>query len=180
MPKYVKAREAENEREAKRIRKLAGSRHGPKDLSQRAAIIEASWAGQSCDAIAEEMECHPQTVRDWIHRYNAEGLEGLFDRPRPGRKRRISEAERSRVIGLVKGVPPGRLTRQGEGLQAEQEGEGSHWTLDSLAQAAQAEGIAIHRSQVRRILLAEGIAWRSVRRWASSDDPECEKKEPPS
>jgi transposase len=27
-----------------------------------------------------------QTLPDWVHRYNAEGVEGLRDRPRTGRK----------------------------------------------------------------------------------------------
>src|ERR671927_113554 len=38
--------------------------------------------------------------------------------------------------------------------------------------AARAAGIAIARSQVRRILLAEGVRWRRPRSWATSADPE--------
>jgi hypothetical protein len=34
----------------------------------------------------------------------------------------------------------------------------AHWTLDALADAAQAQGIMVGRSQVRRVLLAEGCA----------------------
>jgi len=33
-----------------------------------------------------------QTLRDWMHRYNADGLAGLADRPRPGRQPRLAEA----------------------------------------------------------------------------------------
>jgi len=38
-----------------------------------------------------------QTLRDWVHRYNADGLAGLADRPRPGRQPRLAEAQRSEV-----------------------------------------------------------------------------------
>ena len=46
------------------------------------------------------------------------------------------------------------------------------WTLDALTAAARAAGIDIARSQVRRILLAEGVRWRRPRSWATSADPE--------
>ena len=64
-------------------------------------MIVASWQGQRTTTIAAELSCHPQTVRERLHRFNAEGVDGLQDRLRPGRKRRISEAERSVVIALV-------------------------------------------------------------------------------
>ena len=34
-----------------------------------------------------------QTLRDWVHRYNAEGVEGLCDRPRSGRPPQLSEPQ---------------------------------------------------------------------------------------
>src|SRR6195256_6721587 len=42
-----------------------------------------------------------QTLRDWVIRYNADGLAGLADRPRPGRQPRLSEAQRSEVAKWV-------------------------------------------------------------------------------
>jgi hypothetical protein len=39
---------------------------------------------------------------------------------------------------------------------AEQEDQAAVWALDTLTGAARAAGIEVHRSQVRRILLAEG------------------------
>jgi transposase len=46
-----------------------------------------------------------QTLRDWVHRYNADGLAGLTDRPRPGRQPRLTEAERSEVAKWVEDGP---------------------------------------------------------------------------
>ncbi|MGW6218222.1 transposase [Streptomyces sp. NPDC055109] len=60
-------------------------------------------------AIAGELGCSQKTVRCWLHRFNHSGLQGLDDLGGQGRKRRITEDERSRIISLVKTVPPGRL-----------------------------------------------------------------------
>jgi transposase len=88
-----------------------------------------------------------------------------------GRKRRITEAERSRIIGLVKQAPLGRLTLQADGeLAAEDESGPPEWTLDALAAEARRLGIEVGRSQVRRILLAEGVRWRRTRSWTRSRD----------
>ena len=70
-------------------------------------------------------------------------------------------------------VPPGKLTRQPDGsLAARDEGQPAHWTLDTLTAAAHARGIAVARSQVRRILLREGVSWRQTHSWAESEDPD--------
>ncbi len=109
------------------------------------------------------------------------GLDGLEDLGGQGRKRRITEAERSRVIGLVQQPPPGRLTVQADGeLAAVDEAGPPQWTLDALAAETQRLGIEVGRSQVRRILLAEGVRWRRTRSWARSKDPDFEGKGPGS
>src|ERR1700731_5035460 len=46
-----------------------------------------------------------QTLRDWVHRYNADGLTGLADRPRPGRQPRLTEAQRCEVAAWVESGP---------------------------------------------------------------------------
>uniref|UniRef100_UPI003F493294 hypothetical protein n=1 Tax=Streptomyces chartreusis TaxID=1969 RepID=UPI003F493294 len=74
---------------------------------------------------------------------------------------------------LVKSVPPGRLRWEPVGELWAFDGSGpAEWTLDSLAAAARAEGIEVARSQVRRILLAEGVRWRRTRSWTRSKDPD--------
>ncbi|WP_405958773.1 helix-turn-helix domain-containing protein [Streptomyces phaeochromogenes] len=122
----------------------------------RARMIELSWSGLRVPAIAMELDCSQKTVRCWLHRFNRSGLQ-----------------ERSRIIALVKTVPPGRLRWEPVGeLWAFDESGPPEWTLDSLATAAQAEGIEVGRSQVRRILLAEGVRWRRTRSRMRSKDPD--------
>src|SRR5215212_5482540 len=174
MPKLLRARAPLDAVEERRVRKLAGSRHAPGDWIRRAQMIARSWDGLRTAAIARELGCHPQTVRERLLRFNAEGLDGLGDRPGSGRKPRLTEAERSVIVGLVATPPPGRLITPADGaLVAADPDREAHWTLDALAAAAQERSIQVKRSQVRRIFLREGVRWRRPRAWATSTDPAC-------
>ena len=154
-----------------RVRSLATNKRGPNSQAKPLAV----------PAIAGQLGCHPKKVRRWLHRFSAEGIDGLGDRPGAGRKRRITEAQRSAIIALARSGPPGRLARDGAGeLSAEDEDGAAQWTLDTLAQAARDAGIRIGRSQVRRILLAEKVRWRRTRSWATSTDPDFAPKGPAS
>ena len=169
----LSARPPADPAEERRLRKLAASRHAPASWIQRARIVIASWDGATLTQVAQSVGCHPKTAAKWLHRFNAEGVDGVGDRPGPGRPRRLTETDRGWIIALARSAPPGRLHQGGEGLLAPAQPEApAHWTLDALAQAAQAEGIQVGRSQVRRILLAERVRWRRTRSWATSTDPD--------
>jgi transposase len=173
MPKLLRARPPLDAVEERRVRKLARSRHAPGDWIRRATMIARSWDGLRIAAIAQELGCHPQSVRERLLRFNAEGLDGLGDRPGSGRRPRLTESERGVILKLVATEPPGRLTRQPHGeLEADDERGPARWTLDALAEAARAQGIAVRRSQVRRIFLAAGARWRETRSWTVSRNPD--------
>jgi transposase len=181
VPKFLRARPPQDDGEERKIRRLAGARHAPGDWIERARIVALSWDGLAVPAIAAQTSRHENTVRRWLHRFNAAGLDGLGDRKGAGRKRRITEAQRSHIIALARSLPPGRLDRDGAGeLSADDEGGPAQWTLDTLAQTARDAGIAVGRSQVRRILLAEKVRWRRTRSWATSTDPDFAPKGPAS
>ena len=57
-------------------------------------------------------------------------------------------------------------------MDAEDEAKAAYWTLDALTEAAREMGIRVSRSQVRRILLSEGVRWRNTRPWVQSSDAE--------
>jgi transposase len=173
MPKHVKARAAQDEQEEKQVRKLAKSLHAPADWKFHAQMVVESWAGKTPDEIATELGCHPQTVRIHLARFTAEGIAGLGMRAGSGRKPRLSEQERSRILALAKQAPPGHLETQADGTMVARDEEGSaQWTLNALAQAAKAAGIRVKRSQIRRIYLREGVRWRHTHSWGDSSDPE--------
>ena len=171
MPKLLFARPPRDEAEERQVRRLARSRHAPGDWIRRATMIARSWEGLRTTAIAAELGCHPQTVRERLARFNLEGLDGLGDRPGAGRRPRLAEDERSRIIALVRTEPAGRLVWDGHRMVAPAPDEPAHWSLDALAAAAQARGIRVGRSQIRRIFQAEGVRWRPPRSWAESKDP---------
>ena len=146
--------------EKRRIRRLAAARHAPASWLERARIITLSWDGAQVGQIAEALGCHPRTVYRWLHRFNAGGIDNLGDLSRSGRPRRLGELERGQIIALARSDPSGRLRRQPDGTlgldRPEQAYQPAQWTLDALAAAGRAEGIHVGRSQVRRILQAEG------------------------
>ncbi len=78
-------------------------------------MVVESWVGKTPDRIAQQMHCHPQTVRLHVARFNQQGIEGLGVQPGSGRKPRLTEAERSIIVALPSQPPPGRLVRQRDG-----------------------------------------------------------------
>lgn len=183
MPKLLHARPPRDDKEAGQVRKLAGSRHGPGDWIRRAKMIARSWAGLRTSAIAAALGCHQATVRERITRFNAEGLDGLGDRPGAGRRPRLTEAERSTLVALARSTPAGRPVQRPDGTLTAADDRPqapAEWTVDRLVAAAGERGIVIRRSQVRRILLNEQVRWRRTRSWITSTDPGFAPKGPGS
>src|SRR3954447_24188199 len=132
MPKLLFARPPVDAVEERKIRKLAGARHAPADWIRRAQVIAMSWDGLRVPAIAAALGCSSKAVRYRLARFTAEGLDGLGDRPGAGRRPRIGQDQRSRLIALVAGPPPGRLIRDGAGELAATDPAGpAVWTLDA-------------------------------------------------
>jgi transposase len=181
MPKILRARPAQQEQEERQVRKLATSRHGPADWIQHARIVARSWDGERVEAISRTLHCSPQTVRRRLHRFDAEGFEGLGDRPRLGRPRRLTHADESALIALVHTPPPGRLVTHEDGtMVARDEEKEAQWSLSALAHAAKEAGIPIKRRQIRRILRKEGVRWRGTHSWAETRDQDFAPKGPRS
>jgi hypothetical protein len=135
MPKLCHARAPTDPAEAAQIRKLAQSHHAPYDCKQRAQMIALSWEGLRTGEIACHLRCHPQTVRERFERFNAEGVEGLTNRPGAGRKARLTERDRSQLIALVAQPPPGRPVRLADGqLVADHPTEPTRVVLRRLSQ----------------------------------------------
>jgi len=178
MPKILRARAAQDAQEERFVRQMAASRHGPADWIQHAAMVARSWDGERVEAIAEALQYSAQTVRRRLHRFDAEGIDGLGDQPRAGRPRRLTAAEDSRLIALARQAPPGRLVTQADGRMVADEEEGAaQWRLDALATAARAQGMQVGRSQIRRILRREGVRWRRTHSWSTPRDQDFAPKE---
>ena len=86
---------------------LRAAARGTKDSYQARRLLALALVldGASRAVAARAAGMDRQTLRDWVHRYNAEGIEGLCDRPRSGRPPQLSEAELAELADLVETGP---------------------------------------------------------------------------
>ena len=92
--------------------------------------------------IAEIVRSSEETVRRWLKRYLAEGVEGLRDAPHPGAPGKVTAEYRERLVRAVRRRP------RTLGLPF------SLWTLRRLAEQT---GIRVEYETVRLHLKAAGI-----------------------
>ncbi|MFI6802713.1 helix-turn-helix domain-containing protein [Streptosporangium canum] len=123
-------------------------------------MIVFSWQGLRTSAIAAKLGCHTQTVRERIERFNTEGMDGLGDQPGAGRKPRITEVERGRIVALARSIPPGRLMR-------DETGEKPGWSIRSASsrpgctvRCASATGPSSPSARPHATATAGFICWR--------------------
>ena len=111
--------------------------------------------------IAQIVRASEETVRRWLKRYLAEGVEGLRDMPHPGAPRKVTAEYRERLVQAVRRRP------RGLGLPF------SLWTLRRLADyMAEQTGIRVEYETVRVHLKAAGIVLSRPQHTITSPDPE--------
>src|SRR3712207_3038038 len=136
------------------VETLARSRTAPARRVERARIVLRASRGETPPAIAAALGPDAETVRRRIRRLNAEGLAALDDHHRPGRPATYSADEVATVIAAALTAP----RRLGVPFAS--------WTLDRLAAyLLEHKGIAMRRSRIDEILLAEGLRWRRHETW---------------
>ena len=156
-----------------RIDRLSAEQHAELARANRTAtdgrlriraliVLLAAERGMVAAEIAAVVRMHEETVRRWLVRYQAEGLKGLADAPRPGAPLQISQAYRDQLLALVRRRP------RGLGLRF------SLWTGDRLADyLAERTGIRASKTSVYRLLNVGGIQLsRPQQHTITSPDPE--------
>lgn len=104
-----------------------------------------------------------QTLPDWVHRYNAEGVEGLKSRPGPGRKPALSEAQMEELRELVIEGPDPAIH------------EVVRWRcVDLQGEVARRFSVAVHENTVGRWLHELGLTRLQPRPVHPLKDPEAE------
>jgi transposase len=78
---------------------------------KRARIVLLAAAGRSTRSIAKEVGVQPRIVSLWRHRYADHGLEGLKDKPRPGKQPIYTKATDKRILRLLDKPPPDGFAR---------------------------------------------------------------------
>jgi transposase len=93
--------------------------------------------------IAALLDTRPEAVSRWIRRYEGEGVEGLYDRPRSGRPLKANGAYEARLVELVAASPG----------EVDSECPWSVWTVGRLTARMEHEGFrAVSDDTVRRAL----------------------------
>src|SRR5690348_17837160 len=131
-------------REAKRCRDAKAARR----MLALALVLE----GSSREEAARAAGMDRQTLRDRVHRYNAEGLPGLGDRRRPGPRPRLSpEQEAELATAVERGPDPDR-----DGVV--------RWRRVDLKALIEARfGARLHERTVGKVLRRLGFTRLSVR-----------------
>ena len=138
------------------LRPEALRRHARHEANRRAALrmlaIANAVEGMSRAEAARLAGMERQALRDAVARYNAEGLAGLHDRPKPGRPQRLSGAEQALLAARVsRGPDPER-----DGVRA--------WTRADLRTWLEERfGKRFHPSSLSRVLERLDLSRRKTR-----------------
>jgi transposase len=159
------------EEERATITRLAHARTEPARLVERARIIAWASQGQRTAAISRALQISEKMVRLWIRRFNAAGVDGLADAPRPGRPATYTPEQVGEVLVTALTNP------QTLGLPF------GCWTLDRLeAYLNEEKGLPIKRSRIDELLIDEGLRWRTQEGWfgeRAAVEPDAEQAAPP-
>jgi transposase len=75
------------------------------DQARRLLAIALVLDGASRVDAARSTGMDRQTLRDWVHRFNVAGPDGLVERKAPGRQRRLSAAQLDELRGCLESGP---------------------------------------------------------------------------
>jgi transposase len=132
--------------------------------------------GLSLNEVGRRIGCAPSSVLRWRDLRDEEGPEGLAVRSAPGRPRKLTEAQRKRLVRILL---KGALAR---GYRTEL------WTTARIAEVIEATfGVQYHRDHVGRLM--HGLGWSSqkperralerdeerIERWKREDWPRVKK-----
>jgi len=99
-----------SEEESRELRSRAARYTVPHGEVLRAKIVLLAAEGETNAEIARRLDCAVRTVSLWRKRFFEERLDGLADRPRPGRPRRFPPGRSRTSEGgrLLAAAQPGR------------------------------------------------------------------------
>jgi transposase len=163
-PIFIRPPSSDEQRQIK-----AGLHSSDAFVLRRCQILLASERGERAPAIARQLGCNGQTVRNVINGFNTSGLAVLTEgSSRPHRLRTAFSAEGAQRLGELLHRPPRDFGR-----------EQSFWTLEAAAQVSFEHGLIAAPTSVesvRRALQRLGTNWKRAKHWISSPDPQYQLK----
>lgn len=120
-------------------------------LARRARVVLACGAGLDNHAVARKLRCSLGMVGKWRARFLKQRLEGLYDEPRPGAPRKVSDEQVEKVvIQTLESTPRGQ----------------THWSTRELAR-----NTGLSRMTISRIWHAFGLQPHRTDTFKLSPDP---------
>jgi transposase len=147
---------------AEELRRLARLENDGRVACRLLALANA-LDGMSREQAAKQAGMDRQTVRDWVIRFNAEGVAGVRDRPRSGRPAFLDDGQMAAVRALVlRGPDPER-----DGV--------SSWTAKDLCRlVAKRFGVAYSENGMLDLLHGLGLSWQKTRPVHPQADPKAQ------
>ena len=153
-----------SEHTAAELRREAG-RTADARASRRMLALALVLDGENRETAARQCGMDRQTLRDWVHRYNADGLPGLSDQPHGGGARsKLTEAQAAMVAEWVRAGPV--LATDGV----------VRWRVVDLRQRIAREfGVELHERSVGKLLRRLRLRRLSVRPRHPEADPAAQE-----
>ena len=114
---------------------------------RRAQAVREVVQGHRLQTVSDALHFLYSALRKWVHRFEHQGIQGLVDRPRPGRPPKVTCALAKHLDRLVDEdpLPHGSLHSQ--------------WSCQELATVlARQTGVPVSRESVREVLKKTRIA----------------------
>jgi transposase len=140
-----------NEEERVRLESMAHRARSQPLLARRARVVLACGNGLDNEAVARKLRCSRGMVVKWRARFLKQRLEGLYDEPRPGAPRKVSDEQVERVV-----IQTLESTLRGQ----------THWSTRELAKAT-----GLSRMTISRIWHAFGLPPHRTDSFKLSPDP---------
>lgn len=139
------------EEERARLESMAHRARSQPLLARRARVVLACGDGLDNEAVARKLRCSRGMVVKWRARFLRQRLEGLYDEPRPGAPRKVSDEQVERVvIQTLESTPRGQ----------------THWSTRELAKTT-----GLSRMTISRIWHAFGLQPHRIDTFKLSPDP---------
>ena len=86
---------------------LRGLAARTRDVAQSRRLLAIAMVLEGCSRLdaARQAGMDRQTLRDWVHRYNEAGVDGLISKPLPGPEPKLSEVQMQELRALVVAGP---------------------------------------------------------------------------
>jgi transposase len=144
------------EEERERLESLAHRARSQALLARRARVVLACAEGLDNKAVAKRLRCSLGMVGKWRSRFLEARLEGLYDEPRPGAPRKVSDDQVEKVvIQTLESTPRGQ----------------THWSTRGLAKQS-----GLSRMTISRIWHAFGLQPHRADTFKLSPDPQLIEK----